>query len=356
MTKHFIVIFVAACNLGPRVADPETPDAAPPPPPDMPLPPDGPPPFVHVLPAGSTVPGIDTNAELLIQIRINDGLNDAALTASGGVVTRGTGKSGGATVRFWNFGPAPIESGISVVAPLYVFGTVDETTGAFTPLPDHPPMIDTVPGDTRYSPLRRVTNVPVTSLYAGELITSLPALSEAVERGLVGDPVPDGTWVNMPVVLPGTKLEVAAAPEPPLPAKQVYGRGYIVDVFELGTSLGRQPFKFGFVPQGQASGLQTGVPTGSPPTLSTAIDSQLVFQFAIPTAPPGASLNYTPLATDVTVRLADNVAPSAITNDTEMFKRSSAGAITAFFTDTVKTFTIGTTVTNLQLQFTEGLP
>ncbi len=352
--KYSIVVMcLAGCDmLSPRVPDPAAlPDAAPPP--DLPPPPDGPAPFVDVLPPGAVVPRVDTNAELLVQIRINDGLSDAALTASGGVVTRGTGKSAGATVRFWNFGPAPVEGTIAVVAPLYIFGTVDDQ-GIFTPLPDHPPLIDTVPGDTRYSPMRRVINVPVTSTYAGERITSLAALTEAVERGLVGDPVNDGTWVNMPVVLPGTTLEVGPTGAEPLPAKQVYGRGYLVDVFELGTSLGRQPFRSGFLPIGQASGLQTGVPAADG-SLPTAIDAQLVFQFAIPTVAPTV-FSYSPLAADVTVRLADNVAPSSITADANLFKRSATGAITAFFPATVSTFTIGTTVTNLQLQFAEGSP
>ncbi|MBA2544900.1 MAG: hypothetical protein H0V17_34980 [Deltaproteobacteria bacterium] len=353
--KYSIVVMVlAGCDLlSPRVADPAAlPDAAPTP--DSPIPPpDGPAPFVHVLPAGTAVASIDTNAELLIQIRINDGLVDSALTASGGVVTRGTGKSAGATVRFWNFGPSPVEGTIAVAAPLYTFGTVDDQ-GVFTPLPDHPRLIDTVPGDTRYSPMRRVVNVPVTSLYAGERITSLEALTEALERGLVGDPVNDGTWVNMPVVLPGITLEVGPTGADPLASTQVYGRGYLVNVFELGTSLGRQPFRSGFLPIGQAAGLQTGV-AAADGSLPTAIDAQPVFQFAIPTVAP-AVFSYSPLAADVTVRLANGIAPSAVDADADLFKRNATGAITAFFPATVATFTIGTTVTNLQIQFAEGAP
>jgi hypothetical protein len=355
MTARYlsVVMCLAGCDLlSPRVPDPLTPDAAPAPD-TPPPPPDGPPPFVHVLPAGSVVPTTDTNPELLIQIRINDGLSDAALTASGGVVTRGTGKAGGNVVRFWNFGPSPVESGIAVVAPVYIFGRLD-AANVFTPILEHPQLIDSLPGDTRYSPMRRVVNVPVTDLYDNELITSIDALGEAIERGLVLDPINEGTWMNMPVVLPGTKLEVAT--DTTVPAKQVYADGYVVDVFELGTSVGRQPFRSGFLPIGQASGLQTGVPTGTPPALPTTIDAQLVFQFAPPPLVTPTVFSYSPLATDVTVRLADTIAPSTIFSDADLFKRSGTGAITAFIVANVASFTIGTTVTNIQVQYTEGSP
>jgi hypothetical protein len=357
MTKYLIVIGLAACNLKPLVADTPA-DGADAPQPDA-APADAP---TNVLPKGTPIPSIAENSELITQIRLNDGLSDAALSASGGVVTRSTGKSGGATVRYWNFGPATVEANnIPVLAPLYVFGTVDPVSSAFTPLTDHPPLIDTICGDTRYSALRRVVDVPVTDKYAGERITTMAALADAIDLGLVGDPVPDGTWVNMPVVLPGTTLEVADDPTvtPPLATTQVYGRGYVVDVFELGTSVfGRQPLKSGFetVPVGQDDGLQSGVATGNPPVKSTAIDPQLVFQQTIPTAAPTSSPNYTPLATDVTVRLADGVDPTQITSDSQLFKRSAGGAITGFFVGTVETFTVNTTTNNLQLQFVEGMP
>jgi hypothetical protein len=338
--NSIIILCLAGCDLGPRVPDPALPDAFQ----------AG---FTYLLPAGTMVPSIATDPELLVQVRINDGLSDAALMASGGVVTRGTGKAGGATVRFWNFGAAPVDSGFAVAAPLYIFGRDDE--GVFTPLTDHPRLIDTIPGDVRYSAVRRVVNVPVTERYKGELVTTVAALGEAIELGLVGDPVPDGTWVNLPVVLPGTTLEVGD-PTPPLATSQVFGVGYRVEVFELGTSLGRQPLRNGSLPIGQASGLQTGVPTGTPPALPTTIDPQPVFQFAIPAAPPGTVFSYSPLATDVTVRLANGLAPDAIVSDQDLFKRSAFGAITAFYTDTVSTFTILTTVNNIQLQFVEGSP
>lgn len=341
--SSIVVMILAGCNLGPRVDDP--PDA--PPAPDT----------TTILPPGTAVPGIDTNAELLLQIRINDGLSDSALMASGGVVTRSTGKTGSTvgpvTVRYWNFGPAPVDTGFAVSAPLYVLGSIENSV--FTPLPDHPPLIDTLPGDVRYSALRRVINVPTTALYKGGLITTMTALAEGIANGQLGDPVPDGTWVNMPVVLPGTTLEVGGA-VPPLAATKVYGRGYRVDVFVLGTKFGRQPLRNNLIPVGQASGLQSGILSGPPATLPTAIDPQLVFQYSIPAGPPGMTFSYSPLATDVVVRLVTGVAPSAILSDADLYRRSATGSVTAYLVDNVASFTVGTTVNNLQLQFVDGAP
>lgn len=347
-SRFLIVIALGACNIGPQVSDtradaPVVPDVAP---------------ATNLLPAGAPVPSISDNTELINQIRLNDGLSDSALAASNGVVTRGTGKSGGVTtVRYWNFGPVPTEGTIAVVAPIYVFGTLDASSGAFTPLPNHPPLIDTICGDTRYSPIRRVYNVAVTATYAGEEITSMPALAEALDRGLVTDPVADGTWANMPVVLPGTTLEVGdPMMYPPVPSTHVYVRGYVGDVLVMGTMFGRQPLRNAQVPIGQDSGLQSGVATGVPPILSTAIDPSPVFQYTIPTAAPTTTPNYSPLCTDVTVRLADGIAPSAIASDTDLFKRSSSGAITGYRSDNVASYTVSTTTNNLQLQFAEGSP
>lgn len=340
-TKLLFVIGLAGCGIGPQVSD--TPI-------DSAIPPDVAP-STTILPQGSPVPSIGTNPELLNQIRINDGLSDSALMTNNNVVTRGTGKSGTMTVRYWNFGPAPVEGNFAVAAPLYVLGRID-TLGVFTPLATHLPLIDTVCGDVRYSPIRRVYNVPVTTKYANQLITSTTALGQAIDLGLVEEPVPDGTWVNMPVVLPGTRLEVSDTAT--VPSKQVYGRGYTVDVFELGTSLGRQPVRGGSAPIGQASGLQSGVAVGG--VLSTAVDAQPVFQYTIPTIAPTTTPNYTPLATDVTVRLANGVVPAAITSDASLFKRSSSGSITGYFIDAVASYTVNTTTNNLQLQFVEGSP
>ncbi len=273
---------------------------------------------------------------------------------NGGIVTRSTGKSAGSAVKYWNFGSAALETnGIAVLAPLYVFGTVDGS-GIFTPLSDHPPLIDSVPGDIRYSAFRRVIDVPVTASYAGERIPTTAALSDAVNLGLVEAPVPDGTWVNMPVVLPGLMLEVSST-SPPIPTQQVYAYGYQVDVFELGASLGAQPLKSGQALVGQSSSLLSGVASGSG-VISTTPDSEPVFQFGIPSTPPTSSPNYTPITTSIAVQLASGVAPSSVTADDQLFTRSASGSITGYLVADVASFSVTTTTNNLQIQFMDGAP
>jgi hypothetical protein len=306
---------------------------------------------LHILPAGSLVPSIAGDVELSNQIRVFDGLNDGALEENGGVVTRATGKAGGQPVRYWSFGPAPMEGNFAVKAPLYLLVT-DDGEGGVTPVADHPPLIDTIPGDVRYSAMRQIIHVPVTASYGGEILPSLEALAEALDLGLVGEPRPSGTWRNMPVVVTGTRLEVGGESEP-LAATEVLGRGYRVEVFPLGWE---QPLRNNQIPVGQSSRLLSGVASGDPPTLPTAPDPQPVFQYDIPAEPPTDAFNYTPLATELQVRLASGVAPGDISDDAELFARSQSGAITGYLVDNVASFAVGTTTVNNQIQFAEGSP
>lgn len=305
----------------------------------------------QVLPPGTPVPSIDENAELLAQIKVYDGLSDNALMQSGGVVTRSTGKAGGATVMYWSFGAALVVDNFLNSAPIYMLAD-DDGAGNLTPRTDHPWLIDSIPGDSRYAAFRRIMYVPVTSKYEGQLITSIDALNEAIELGLVGEPTPVSTWRNMPVVPPGTKLELGGAAAP-MEATQVYARGYLVDVLPMGYT---QPLANGRVPLGQEARLLSGVAAGTPPSLPTALDAQPVFQFGIPAAPPTTSYNYTPAVTEVDVRLATAVDPTMVTSDAQLFKRSGNGSISAYYTTMVDSYVITTNVSNKQIQFAEGSP
>ena len=140
----------------------------------------------------------------------------------------------------------------------------------------------------------------------------------------------------------------------PLAATEVYGRGYRVELFPLGDSA--QPLRNNPIPMGQESRLLSGVATGTPPVLPTALDAQPVFQYGIPTTPPTTTFNYTPLVTELDVRLANGVDPTTITNDTQLFKRAATGSITGYYTDTVASYVVTTTVSNKQIQFAEGAP
>ncbi|HEX5059340.1 MAG TPA: hypothetical protein VFV99_08275 [Kofleriaceae bacterium] len=349
MKYSFILFALVGCDmLKPRVSD-ETIDA--------PMaqidaaidtPPGGP---RFVRPAGTAIPPISDSAELVSQIKIFDGLNDNALATANGVVTRSTGKAAGASVMYWNFGSVPVEGNFVVAAPLYILAN-DDGTGTLTPRTDHPWLIDTIPGDTRYSPMRRVIYVPVTAAYAGEVIASIDALNEAIELGLVGEPKPAGTWRNIPVVPPGTKLELGTTTAP-MESTKVYARGYVVDTLPLAIP---QPLSGGRVPSGQEARLLSGVATGTPPVLPIALDAQPVFQYGIPAAPPTTTFNYTPVVTELDVRLATGVAPAAITGDAQLFARSASGSITGYYVDMVNNYVVTTTVSNKQLQFMDGAP
>ena len=308
----------------------------------------------YVLPPGSAVARIADNPELVIQIRLNDGLSDSALASSGGVLARSTGKAAGATVMFWNVGTAPMAGNFAVTSSLYVLVDSDGA-GGWVPRTDHLALIDSIPGDVSYSPIRRVIHVPVTASYAGEVLPSVDALNEAIELGLVGEPVSAGTWRNMPVVPPDTRLEVGGT-MPPTEPTEVYGRGYRVTLFPLGGPRGTQPLRNGSMPVGQESRLFSGVASGTPPTLPANADAQTVFQYGVPAAPPTTTFNYTPLATQLDVRLASGVVPSGIMNDPQLFARSATGGISGYYVDTVASYTVTTTVSNKQLQFQEGQP
>lgn len=347
MRSTLLIVLAAGCNmLDPRMAD-VTLDAA--------GPPDGAPdapPKTYLLAPGTPVPSVAMNAELLSQIKIFDGLSDSALMTNNGVVLRSPGKANGAAVMFWNFGSAPIVDNFIASAPIYILCD-DDGAGTLTPRTDHPWLIDSIPGDPRYSPFRRIMYVPLTLSYAGQLIASIEALQEAFDRGLVGEPKAVGTWRNMPVVPPGTKLEVGGV-NPPVAATQVYGRGYTVELIPLGGTLGVQPLRNGSIPMGQESRLLSGVVIGG--VVTTAPDPQPVFQYGIPTAAPTTSFNYTPVVTALDVRLANGVDPATVSNDTALFKRSTTGSIQGFYPVAVDNYIVTTTVSNKQIQFVEGEP
>jgi hypothetical protein len=284
----------------------------------------------HLLPSDAVVPGIAANVELANQLTLNDGLDDDTLRASGGVIPRGTGVSAGATVRYWSFGPAG-----RAPSPMYIFLAADGK-----PL-DHPPLVDALPGDRGYSALHTLTHVQVTAAYKGERITTSEALADAIELGLVLEPVPQGQSVVSPVVLPGTMLDPGAAkPAAPTP---VYVRGYEAAMFRFGGARGPQPGSE-LLPTNQVALLRA-------PDKATYDASRPVFQATIPTVPATTRVLYTPLSVVIDVDL--KVAAASITQDSDLFVRDK-GELTGVVTDNVAGLQITTTTLLLQLQFVEG--
>jgi hypothetical protein len=301
-------------------------------------------PVANVLPKGTQIPSVVLNSDLTKQMALNDGLDTTTLMENANIIVRGTGgfAADGIAVKYWAFGNAD-----RAPAPVYVFGAGDPTSASFAPLPDHPLLVETVPGDTDYEPIHAIFNVEVTDKYDGQKIATLAALSDAIDLQLVKAPVAINVFVNWPIVRPGLRLEIgpsaAVAPTP------VYARGYVVDSFPLGGALGRQPNPRGLLPTSQVSFLrEAGKPNYDM--------SRPIFQATIPTAPPGMFPNYTPVSQVVNVDLVASRNVMDIHRDSDLFIRSASGDIVMANLSNVARFDITTQLLDLQIQFAEGSP
>ena len=297
----------------------------------------------HLFAPNAIVPSAADNSELANQIALNDGIDDKVLTINNNVIPRGTGESATRAVRYWSFGLAN-----RAPAPIYRFYSRDDT-GHLTEIA-HAPMIEANPGDRSYNPLHAINQVVVTAAYNGELITSADALSDAIDLGLVEEPVPTGFFVASPVVLQGTKLEISSkSTVPPVEAREIYGHGYRVGMFELGGDRGVQPLG-GFLPTRQVSFLRE---SNKPAYDST----RPIFQATVPVAAPPAtdSANYTALSVVVNVDLSSGVAAMSISSDSDLFTRDQNGAITGT-TDKVQAFQVTSSILVLPIQFAEDAP
>ncbi|HET7501853.1 MAG TPA: hypothetical protein VFK02_12640 [Kofleriaceae bacterium] len=291
----------------------------------------------HILPAGTEVPSAMDSLELVNQINANDGVDDKAIAGNNGIIPRGTGVSAGLTVRYWSFGLSN-----RAPSPMYKFFARSEA-GDLSPI-DHPPLVDALPGDAGYSGVHAIIRVVVTDAYDGERITSSEALADALDLGLIEDPMPTGTFVTSPIVLPGTKLDTGAAA--PVVSEPVYGRGYEVGAFELGGARGVQPVNL-FVPTNQVSFLRAAGTASFDTT-------RPVFQATIPAAPPATSTaSYTPLCVVVDVELASTTMPTMILADDQLFERTPGGDI-KMAQPGVGSFQVTTSILLLPIQFTEG--
>lgn len=305
----------------------------------------------NLLPPGTEPPLASKNADLSSQITTNDGLDDTVLKASGGVIPLSTtGFVGGRATNYWTFGAMT-----RAPSPLYMLVHADHT-----PVVEHPPWVDALPGDPAYSAIHTLFEVEVTDKYKGEVITSSTALADAIDLGLVKAPVPvlvpgqpapppppNGYHVASPIVLDGTKIAVDTAGTA-VTATKVYGHGVEAGIFLFGGVAGIQPGSF-IQPTYQVSFLrEQGVSASYDP-------DRPVFQVAPPTDETMAqtTLTYTPLTTVVNVDLMNGHHVTDITSDDQLFVRNSKGAITST-TAAVAAFQITTTVILDEQQYTAG--
>jgi hypothetical protein len=314
MSRYLLFVFVlcAACRLEPLVDD--DPGAS-----------------LEILPPGSELPRIDENLELLHQIQVHDGLDDGALEMNGGRVLRITGWAEGAQVSYWSFGNAPRFGALAYVL-------VDEQRRPI----EHPMILDSIPGDAVYSPMRKLIHVVVTDDYDGEIFPTVESLTDGVELGLVLEPEPVGTWFDAPVVMPGTTLDRGESVEP-TPTREAIAQGYRVDLFVFDDDpRAVQPLRSGSIPTTQAASLREQG--------SVSFKPSPVFQKALPAAPPAEMANYTPLVQIVEVQLATGVVAADLHADADLFTRGMTGSISGY-TAAVDSATVTTVYKNWPMEF-----
>ena len=175
----------------------------------------------YVMPSGSAVPQFENDKAAAKKLDANDGFSGMSIPLHSAFVA-------GNEVQYWDLGP------LTAVAPkpMWIFRRRSTDDGPAQEV-GHPNLIESIPGDTPYTPLRQLFVVIVTSKYHGERITSLRALEDAVEIGLVEPPVAQDRFVDCAVTLSTMQLQTASDGEM-LSPEQAYYKGRVVYQFCIG--------------------------------------------------------------------------------------------------------------------------
>ncbi|HEY6877251.1 MAG TPA: hypothetical protein VI299_04490, partial [Polyangiales bacterium] len=125
---------------------------------------------------GAMPPPVTDDITSFRKIDVNDGVTKPAAMPK-------PGWADGAQVMYWDFG-----TGKRGTSPAYAIvrcgpdGKMEPTT------PEHPVIVDSIPGDSDYSPYRAFQYACVTDKYKNEVIPSLDAFNDAIDLGLITDP------------------------------------------------------------------------------------------------------------------------------------------------------------------------
>lgn len=257
----------------------------------------------HILEPGARVPEVADDERMAMRIASQAG-------ASGPRVALRTGYADGVELAYWDFGAQP-----SSVKPVWLLERAGERI-------DHPPLVDSLPGDSAYSPFRQVFTVQVSARYAGERLSSLAALEDAIALGLVADPEPTATYVSWPIVPEGFELERNDGE--PLGTELIYGAGWSAR----------------YLPIGDATPLERAVPTGTLYTLrrqnepveldeaargadlngdGDRLDSNAIFELGDGDGPPSGLWSVT------AITVASDYAFGAYRASEDLFARDAAG-------------------------------
>jgi hypothetical protein len=174
-----------------------------------------------VLESNIEVRALERNPDAKMKLDLNDGLPL-------GTVPLRTGFVAGHEVRYWDLGQSPTSA-----EPIWIFlrhlGDGSEEV-------EHPPLIDSIPGDTAYSPIRMVFEVYVTPKWARQKFPSLRAVEDGVELGLLEEPVAKEFFTNCVVTLKDNLVE--GPEDTKFTPTEVYYRGRSVYQFCVGDLAG----------------------------------------------------------------------------------------------------------------------
>lgn len=267
-----------------------------------------------LLPAGSKLPSVDKDELLKNRIANNSGV-------MGDLVTMRTAFANGVQVHYWDFGAA-----LSSLEPIWSFRRHGKD-GAAEPI-DHYDLVDSIPGDNNYSPFRQRYWVFVTAAYRGEKISSLRALEDAIELGLVDEPAPAEDYVDRPVAPASAQLPFGDGREPQA-TEPVYYRGHVAAQFRIGGEQERS-FEIGMGPIATPNAYALRRQSDPVPLDEAAWksdldgdgdqdDSNLVF--ALDAAAPG----YTALWKSVELTVPDDYAWGSCKAQSDLFEQQPAG-------------------------------
>jgi hypothetical protein len=174
----------------------------------------------YIVAAGVEVRPLERTPAAKMKLDLNDGL-------TGPLIPLRTGYVAGHEVQYWDLGQSPTSA-----EPIWVFKRRDAG-----PALTHPPLVDSIPGDTAYSPIRIIFEVYVTARYNGEQFPSLRALDDGVELGLLEEPVQTETFTNCVVTIKENQLE-AGGGAPPHDTTPAYYRDRAINQFCVNDLMG----------------------------------------------------------------------------------------------------------------------
>lgn len=285
----------------------------------------------NLLPEDTVIDSVMENASVRTQIDRFDQLEQA-------LIPRQRAYAAGAEVYYWDFGPAP-----RFAIPVWIFRRCDQD-GMPMDMVGHPNLIDAVPGDRQYSPFWSMYMVCVTDAYGQERMTTVPALQDALELGLIETPRPTGMWANCPVTLDSARVEVGGS-EVPQPPHDGFYRGMKAFYYHLG-GMDAGVYQLGMNDRVVAYAYVYRLARASTPD-----DTETVFEVPRRVGDQTAP-GYTPLFRVVRVVMDDGYTPGRLRSAADFVSRDGE-QLTA--TDAqVRSLTMTDTYLNLAIQFEEG--